>query len=304
MAHRLQVASWALDGALDAVGDDPHAVGGDRSRGDGGQARDRPRRHRGLRPRDGRRRRRRVLQGLDRSSAATATSAPPSSTRSRPRPRCSSWDGGPSGCRGCSSSERDRRPVAAAGVAPGPHGRDGRVHPRRATTPSATRSAASSRPRSTPRWSATSPCGRPRRWASVRRSGAFSVNVLGEHQVELARLFADRTGEAFDRVRWEAGARGCPHLVGAVAVLDCDVDQVLTVGDHELVIGRVAAATVRASGRGPLLFSGGRFRALSPGTPARLPGLAGTTAPWERPAELVTSGHGTGRRAAPCSLDR
>ena len=116
----------------------------------------------------------------------------------------------------------------------------------------------------------------------VRRTGVFSVNVLGEHQVGLGRLFADRFGEPFDSVRWEPGARGCPHLVGAVAVLDCDVDQVLAVGDHELVIGRVVAATVQARGRGPLLFSGGRFRGLSPSTPVQLPGPGATTASWER----------------------
>jgi 3-hydroxy-9,10-secoandrosta-1,3,5(10)-triene-9,17-dione monooxygenase reductase component len=117
---------------------------------------------------------------------------------------------------------------------------------------------------------------------AVRRSGAFSVNVLGEHQVELGRLFADRSGEPFASVRWEPGARGCPHLVGAVAVLDCDVDQVLTVGDHDLVIGRVTDTTVAVAGRGPLLFSGGRFRALARSTPARLLGPAGATGAWER----------------------
>ena len=31
MAHRLQVASWALDGALAEVGDDPAPVDGDAS---------------------------------------------------------------------------------------------------------------------------------------------------------------------------------------------------------------------------------------------------------------------------------
>ena len=81
MRHRLQVASWALDGALDEVGDDPDAVGRAGGRRHGGQARDRARRHRGLRPRHGGRRRPRLLQGLGRSSAATATSGRPSSTR-------------------------------------------------------------------------------------------------------------------------------------------------------------------------------------------------------------------------------
>ena len=103
----------------------------------------------------------------------------------------------------------------------------------------------------------------------VRRTGRFSVNVLGEHQVELARLFAERCGEHVAGVAWQRGTRGRPHLVGAVAVLDCDVDQVMAVGDHELVVGRVVDVTVPTRGPDPLLFAGGRFRALAPGTPGQ-----------------------------------
>ena len=98
--------------------------------------------------------------------------------------------------------------------------------------------------------------------AAVRRSGRFSVNVLGEHQVELGRRFADRSGEPFDGVRWEPGALGCPHLDGVLAVLDCDVEQVVPVGDHELVIGRVVGTTVAPGGPDPLVFARGRFRTL------------------------------------------
>lgn len=56
-------------------------------------------------------------------------------------------------------------------------------------------------------------------------------------------------------------------------MLDCDVHQVLTVGDHELVVGRVATATVQTPAGNPLVFAGGRFRALSRTTPGRVSGL-------------------------------
>ena len=62
--HRLQVAGWALDGALAAGRRRPDAVDGHGRRRDGRQARGRPRRHRGVRRRHGARRRRRLLQGL------------------------------------------------------------------------------------------------------------------------------------------------------------------------------------------------------------------------------------------------
>ena len=71
----LQIAAWALDGALAVVGDDPLRRMDDGGRGDGGQARDRHRRHRDLRHGDGRRRRCRRSSRAHRSSGPTATSA-------------------------------------------------------------------------------------------------------------------------------------------------------------------------------------------------------------------------------------
>ena len=96
MDDRLRVMSWALDGALRTVGDDPTPSMATRRRRDGRQAGDRHRRHRGLRPGDGRRRRRAPSSARRRSSAATATSAAPSSTRSGPSRRSSTPAASPS----------------------------------------------------------------------------------------------------------------------------------------------------------------------------------------------------------------
>jgi flavin reductase (DIM6/NTAB) family NADH-FMN oxidoreductase RutF len=101
---------------------------------------------------------------------------------------------------------------------------------------------------------------------AVRRSGAFSVNVLGAHQAELGRRFAQRSSDQSDRffgVPWRPGPNGCPHLAGTAAVLDCDLHEVLTLGDHELVIGRVTAATTATSATPPLVFSGGSFTTVA-----------------------------------------
>jgi 3-hydroxy-9,10-secoandrosta-1,3,5(10)-triene-9,17-dione monooxygenase reductase component len=115
---------------------------------------------------------------------------------------------------------------------------------------------------------------------AVRRSRAFSVNVLGAHQAELGRRFAQRSSDRPDRfagVAWRPGPNGCPHLPGAVALLDCDLHDVLTVGDHELVLGLVTAATTPSPDGPPLVFSGGRF--TTPGEPAA---PAPVVPAWER----------------------
>ena len=63
MNNRLQVAAWALDGALGVVGDDPTPSHGDGGGRDGRQARDRAGRHRGVRHRARARRRPAFFKG-------------------------------------------------------------------------------------------------------------------------------------------------------------------------------------------------------------------------------------------------
>jgi flavin reductase (DIM6/NTAB) family NADH-FMN oxidoreductase RutF len=115
---------------------------------------------------------------------------------------------------------------------------------------------------------------------AVRRSGAFSVNVLGAHQAELGRRFAQRSSDRPDRfagVAWRPGPNGCPHLAGTTTVIDCDLHDVLTLGDHELVIGRVTAATTASSAPPPLVFSAGSFT-----TVVALGPEPGAVPAWER----------------------
>lgn len=102
---------------------------------------------------------------------------------------------------------------------------------------------------------------------AVRRSGSFAVNVLAEDQADLAAQFAVPSAHRFRNVPWQPGVTGNPHLERVVVVLDCDLHDVVTLGDHEMVVGRVTSATTEQPGAEPLVFSGGRFRELSPVVP-------------------------------------
>jgi flavin reductase (DIM6/NTAB) family NADH-FMN oxidoreductase RutF len=76
----------------------------------------------------------------------------------------------------------------------------------------------------------------------VKASGAFTVNVLKQGQLELARQFGTRSGRDYDKlagVRWRAGRAGSPVLEAALAYFDCEVAGHLPSGDHELILGRV-----------------------------------------------------------------
>ena len=76
----------------------------------------------------------------------------------------------------------------------------------------------------------------------LKRSGAFTVNVLKQGQLELASRFGTRSGRDHDKlagVRWHAGRSGAPVLDDALAYFDCEVTERHPSGDHELVLGRV-----------------------------------------------------------------
>ncbi|MFI6549346.1 flavin reductase family protein [Streptomyces prunicolor] len=76
----------------------------------------------------------------------------------------------------------------------------------------------------------------------VKSSRRFGVNVLGRSQSALALAFARKGGAAkFAGVPWEADS-GIPRLPDAPGWLVCEVADMVTGGDHVIVLGTVVAA--------------------------------------------------------------
>lgn len=100
-------------------------------------------------------------------------------------------------------------------------------------------------------------------FGSIARAGSFSVNVLAGDQAQVCDLFARKLPDRFRHVGWTAGAGGNPHLHGTLAVLDCEVDSIVTLGDHEMVVGRVDDLMIDRPGVEPLVFSRGALCGLS-----------------------------------------
>jgi len=67
----------------------------------------------------------------------------------------------------------------------------------------------------------------------------FAVNVLGEHQHELAARFSSRQGDRFAGVDWTRGANGIPLLTDVVVSFVCALDRVVDGGDHLILIAAV-----------------------------------------------------------------
>jgi flavin reductase (DIM6/NTAB) family NADH-FMN oxidoreductase RutF len=99
----------------------------------------------------------------------------------------------------------------------------------------------------------------------VRSAEAFAVSVLSGDQEHVAAYFATRgrTSEAagFATVSTTARQTGAPIIDGCLSWFDCTVEDVLPGGDHEILVGRVAAAGGRTGE--PLVYWSGGYRALT-----------------------------------------
>ncbi|MBG0851744.1 flavin reductase [Streptomyces spinoverrucosus] len=112
----------------------------------------------------------------------------------------------------------------------------------------------------------------------VRRTGTFSVNVLGSGQTAVARHFADPQrplGRAqFEQLDWSTDASsGAPLLSGSLAHLSCRVLHRHRVGDHDLLLAEVTGGS-HATGSPMLSFAGRLHDAEvtpSPSVPAPAP---------------------------------
>jgi flavin reductase (DIM6/NTAB) family NADH-FMN oxidoreductase RutF len=78
--------------------------------------------------------------------------------------------------------------------------------------------------------------------ANIRAGRVFSVNVIDEADTALIEQFVEpqeRAGNKLGGVEFRTAATGAPILARALAWLECEVEQLVPAGDHELVIGRV-----------------------------------------------------------------
>ena len=90
---------------------------------------------------------------------------------------------------------------------------------------------------------------------AVVENGVFCVNTLGDGGAEIADIFAGRTGvsgsDRFGSGDWTVLTTASPVLASAVAVFDCRIVEVRSVGSHNVFFGAVEA--VRLGPRGPAL---------------------------------------------------
>jgi flavin reductase (DIM6/NTAB) family NADH-FMN oxidoreductase RutF len=103
-------------------------------------------------------------------------------------------------------------------------------------------------------------------WARIRGAGRFCVNILAADQEDVCRKFASHEQDKFGGVDYTMSPLGLPIIEGAIASIECELENVVDAGDHDLALGRVMALTSDGE-RHPLVFfkSGyGHFRSNAP----------------------------------------
>jgi flavin reductase (DIM6/NTAB) family NADH-FMN oxidoreductase RutF len=95
------------------------------------------------------------------------------------------------------------------------------------------------------------------RFDMLSQCGSFSVNVLAENQVALARRHAKSPPALVPVQEWGARVEGCPVIAGAAAQFVCRLSAQVPQGDHVLLVGEILHF-VEGDGH-PLLFMSGGF---------------------------------------------
>jgi flavin reductase (DIM6/NTAB) family NADH-FMN oxidoreductase RutF len=85
-------------------------------------------------------------------------------------------------------------------------------------------------------------------WPLLKRHGFFGVNILAADQIDIAERFAGKGGlkgaDRFAGAEWTTRASGVPLLVGALAAIDCEVEEAIERHSHAIIIGRVLGVVV------------------------------------------------------------
>lgn len=80
-------------------------------------------------------------------------------------------------------------------------------------------------------------------WPLIKRYGFFGVNILTADQIDIAERFTGKGGlkgaDRFAGAEWTTRASGVPLLMGALAAIDCEVEDIVERHSHAIVIGRV-----------------------------------------------------------------
>ena len=91
----------------------------------------------------------------------------------------------------------------------------------------------------------------------IKANGVFSVNILNGAQAEFVQRFTgscDDDDPFADGTSWTTLETGSPVLKGALANIDCELEQIVNIGTHSLFVGQVAVIRIGRAKHGLIYF--------------------------------------------------
>lgn len=101
-------------------------------------------------------------------------------------------------------------------------------------------------------------------WPKLKDLPALGISVLGESHDAAARTLAAKTGDRFAGLDTHSRDSGAVFVHGTSVWLESSVEQLVTAGDHTIVVLRVNDLTVNddPAAQGPIVFHRSAFRRL------------------------------------------
>ena len=100
----------------------------------------------------------------------------------------------------------------------------------------------------------------------IKEEGYFAISLLADDQEGLSRLFAspERSSglQALHSLGGGYGSTGAPLAAGALAAIECVLEDIYYGGDHDLFLGRVVEVRLGDTRKGPLIFHEGAYPTL------------------------------------------
>lgn len=95
-------------------------------------------------------------------------------------------------------------------------------------------------------------------FAHFQASTHFVVNILSAEQKDISNHFAKAAVDKWHDVSFDICGVGCPAFSDALAVFECETQDIHEAGDHIIIIGKVESFRRRDDGE-PLLYFRGRY---------------------------------------------
>ncbi|MET3953146.1 flavin reductase (DIM6/NTAB) family NADH-FMN oxidoreductase RutF [Rhodococcus sp. OAS809] len=95
----------------------------------------------------------------------------------------------------------------------------------------------------------------------IESTGKLGINLLAENQKWIGMLCATKSDDKLTTISWSKSA-GTPRISDTAGWLGCNVERLIEVGDHKIVVARPVEIDVTA--RSPLVYHEGDFRCIGP----------------------------------------